>query len=357
VDLPALGRHPQAAKLRLTNDLPRRPGVYMFRSGDGEVLYVGKATDLRSRVRSYFGSDDRRKIGPLLTELQRIVHVECPTPFEAAVLEVRLIQKLLPRYNRVGTKWSNYCYVRLPSRAGGKFVVTPVALGTAPHLGPFPSRGMARLAVTALEEAMRGRREDPAELALVRPAELLAPLHTRMRALAAMEAFEQAAALRDRAGALSRALGRQHRCGALAATGQLDVRVGGHHYSFHCGRLRLEHLATAAVGIGRPREPKAVSTYPDALPVLDRDVIDELMLASTFLDRAGRRARIDTCTQTPMSLPIRPLPHFEPCRPPGLAQPGLTQPGLTQPGLAQPGLAQPGLTRPDLRQPDPTSLR
>jgi len=76
--LPRIGSHPQAAKLRMTTTLPRSPGVYLFRGLNDQVLYVGKATNLRQRVRSYFGSDDRRKIGTLLREAQRVSHITTP---------------------------------------------------------------------------------------------------------------------------------------------------------------------------------------------------------------------------------------------------------------------------------------
>jgi DNA polymerase III subunit epsilon len=111
--LPTMAGHAQAAKLRLTDGLPRSPGVYVFRGTRGEVLYVGKATNLRSRVRSYFSGDERRKIGALLRETQRIDHVVHPHPLSAAVHEVRLIHRFTPRYNRQSKDWSKYVYVKL----------------------------------------------------------------------------------------------------------------------------------------------------------------------------------------------------------------------------------------------------
>ena len=98
--LPTMSGHAQAGKLKLTTTLPRAPGVYLFRDRRGRVLYVGKATNLRSRVRSYFSGDDRRKIGALLRETQHVDHVVCRHPLEAAVLEVRLIHEHTPRFNR-----------------------------------------------------------------------------------------------------------------------------------------------------------------------------------------------------------------------------------------------------------------
>src|SRR5690606_10559664 len=100
-------------KLRLTDRLPRSPGVYLFRDRRGQVLYVGKATNLRTRVRSYFSGDGRRKVAQLLRETERIDHVVCPGPLEAEVLEVRLIHVLLLRFNRHGTRWRSYTYVKL----------------------------------------------------------------------------------------------------------------------------------------------------------------------------------------------------------------------------------------------------
>ena len=95
--LPSIDSHPSAAKLRLTTDLPREPGVYLFRDRLDRVLYVGKATNLRSRVRSYFSSDQRRKIDQLLRETERIEHRVTTHLLEAEVAEVRLIREHRPR--------------------------------------------------------------------------------------------------------------------------------------------------------------------------------------------------------------------------------------------------------------------
>src|SRR6476661_1469285 len=93
LQLPTIKGHPQLNKLRLTTGLPRRPGVYLFKGRGGRVLYVGKATNLRARVRSYFSSDQRRKVEQLLREMESIDHIVCEGPLETSVLEVRLIHQ------------------------------------------------------------------------------------------------------------------------------------------------------------------------------------------------------------------------------------------------------------------------
>ena len=111
--LPTLAGTAHVAKLKLTDRLPRAPGIYVFRDVRGEVLYVGKASNLRSRVRSYFSTDSRRKVGNLLRELARIDHTVCRGALEATVLELRLIQQHAPRYNRVGRRRAAPVFVRL----------------------------------------------------------------------------------------------------------------------------------------------------------------------------------------------------------------------------------------------------
>ncbi|MEZ5140951.1 MAG: GIY-YIG nuclease family protein [Acidimicrobiales bacterium] len=102
-----MGGHPQARKLALTTTLPRAPGVYLFRDRAGRVLYVGKAANLRQRVRSYFSSDDRRKVGNLLREAHRLDHEVCANQLEArGGARSGFIHEHQPRYNRQAKDWS-----------------------------------------------------------------------------------------------------------------------------------------------------------------------------------------------------------------------------------------------------------
>ena len=88
----ARGR-PNFGKIRLADHLPNGPGVYLFRGRDGRVLYVGKSVDLRSRVKSYFYGDGRKKVEDLLAETSAVDGVPCGSELESLILEARLIRK------------------------------------------------------------------------------------------------------------------------------------------------------------------------------------------------------------------------------------------------------------------------
>src|SRR5207302_7885406 len=158
--LPTLAGHSQVAKLRLTARLPRRPGVYLFRGRGGRVLYVGKATNLRARVRSYFSSEQRRKVTQLLREMETVDHIVCDGPLEAAVLEVRLIHQYLPPFNRRAKTWRRYAYLKLTldERFPRLSVVRKVKHDGCLYLGPLPSAGAAQAVAEAIESAVPIRR-------------------------------------------------------------------------------------------------------------------------------------------------------------------------------------------------------
>jgi DNA polymerase III subunit epsilon len=90
-------------KGHLAEDLPRGPGVYYFVDKHGTTLYVGKAKDLKARVRTYFnGGDGRRKIGRLVQEVAEVRYKETQSELRALIFEDREIKRLLPRYNSAG---------------------------------------------------------------------------------------------------------------------------------------------------------------------------------------------------------------------------------------------------------------
>lgn len=95
-------------------DFPKEPGVYFFKRGS-DVLYVGKATSLRDRVRSYFTQDLMETRGPLLVkmleEADTVTFEETETVLEALILESNLIKKLRPPYNTRDKDDKSFNYV------------------------------------------------------------------------------------------------------------------------------------------------------------------------------------------------------------------------------------------------------
>jgi DNA polymerase-3 subunit epsilon len=299
--LPKIAGHEQASKLKLTAALPRAPGVYFFRDRSGTVLYVGKATDLRARVRSYFSSDERRKITQLLRETSAIDHQVCTSPLEAAVREVRFIHELQPRFNRQAKTWGKYAYLKLTLNESFPrlSVVRSTRDDGALYLGPLASTGFAARVAEAIESAVPlrrcttriGRATPPrdapcaaAQLGVatcpcagtvsageyaaivartvrgltVDPELLLEPLRQRMEALSRAERFEEAADVRDRAAALAHALRRQRRVDAIRRAGRVVIEIRG------AGGAVLDEgcLASTFGDVGVPGDPEGPSALP-----------------------------------------------------------------------------------------------
>ncbi|MEZ5140302.1 MAG: UvrB/UvrC motif-containing protein [Acidimicrobiales bacterium] len=247
---------------------PASPGVYLFRDGGGRTLRR-QATDLRS-VRSYFSSDDRRKVGQLLREVERIDHVVCPKPARAAVLECGSSTASSPastarpppggatptsssptrRSPPVGgaepsattaPSTSGRCRRRRrPKRVAEaietavplrRCTATPSGRGALARSGPCaPAQlGVATCPCAgAISEAAYAQLVDTVRRGLLHePQLLLGPIEAKMHALAAAERFEEAADLRDRGAALAAALRRQQRFDALRRAGRVVVEIDG----------------------------------------------------------------------------------------------------------------------------------
>src|SRR5215467_5799035 len=95
--------------------IPSDPGVYLYKNAEGQVIYVGKAKNLRSRVRSYFleGAAENAKTGTLLREAVDIDYVVVDNEKEALALENNLIKQKKPRYNILLRDDKTYPYIKL----------------------------------------------------------------------------------------------------------------------------------------------------------------------------------------------------------------------------------------------------
>ena len=94
---------------------PRRPGVYLMRDADGAVIYVGKAVDLRSRVRSYFqpSSWENAKVRAIVSEVADLEFIVTDSELEALILEANLIKQHRPRYNVRLKDDKRYPYIKI----------------------------------------------------------------------------------------------------------------------------------------------------------------------------------------------------------------------------------------------------
>ena len=246
----------QRRKRHLAEQLPHAPGVYLFRDDRGQVLYVGTSKDLRTRVRSYFtASETRSRMGEMVGLASSVTGIECATPLEAEVRELRLIAEHKPKYNRRSRFPERVHWVKLTVEPWPRLsLVRRVTDDGADYIGPFSSRRTAERSVAALHEAFPIRQcggrmpKRPALSACAlaemgrclspcngsvdstryddvvdslrssltdRPDAVIASLASRMAALAADERFEDASSWRDRLAAFLRGTARTQRLRSL----------------------------------------------------------------------------------------------------------------------------------------------
>lgn len=186
-------------KRSLVQGAPSRPGVYLFHDRHEQVLYVGRARDLRARLRSYFRSERQRpSVEAALLALERVEWRVLGSELEAALEELRLIRELQPPANSRSRRRTHGIYLK---RRGEEFVATK----TATHLGPIPSHRRASLAARALSASS----DDEVERLLLGGP--LPRLRARLSHLAESLRFEEAARLRDRIEALEHVVDRLRR--------------------------------------------------------------------------------------------------------------------------------------------------
>jgi len=269
--------------------LPVRPGVYMFKDGEGHVLYVGKARVLRDRVRSYFQAgrpiDPQR--GDMVSQIADLDLVVTDTEMEALALENNFIKRHQPRFNILLRDDKNHPYLKLTldEEYPRIYVVRRVAEDGNAYGGPYIPAKLGRrtasmvhriFGIRSCKEILNGRRPRPclqyqikrclapcvAEICSLdryhqaaqdarlflegRTDEVVKSLRAQMEEAAADSRFEEAATLRDHIRALDRLEAPQK-----ITTTDIDERdLFGSHVEWDRGALQIFSVREGKV-VGR----------------------------------------------------------------------------------------------------------
>ncbi|HEY3550127.1 MAG TPA: exonuclease domain-containing protein [Gaiellaceae bacterium] len=262
-------------KRHLAFGAPTRPGVYRFLGRSDQVLYVGRARDLRARLRSYFRSDRQRPaVEAALAAAERVEWRVTGSELEAALEELRLIRDLRPPGNARVSRPERQVWLR---QRGDSVVAS-----TRPSaVGPLRSRRTAQLAARVLS---------PDELA--QPESALPRLRRRLQELSDARRFEDAGRLRDRIDALERVcreLGRLDRVRQLSCCVLVPAAEPGHVRAVFVAGGRVAAERTLPPGGGAALEIEAGLAAARRPGELD---LDELLLVDSFLRKPPPELRV-----------------------------------------------------------------
>lgn len=327
--------------------LPTGSGVYLWKDRRGKVLYVGKAVNLRARVKQYLSGQDGRTMVPFLvgraTDLEVVL---TRTEKEALLLENTLIKKHRPRFNVKLRDDSNFLHLRLDLEEGWPRYRLVRSFGGdgARYFGPYASAQKARQTLTHLqrlfplrtctdatlrsrkrpcilhqmgrcvapcvglvdEASYRALAEESTALLEGRTRGVLASLEARMHAAAAREAYEEAARLRDLMGSIRATVEQQqvvdprlsdrdvwglHRDGYTVGISVVPVREG----------VMTEPQGRVVVGVveedAELLSSALNSAYEPGTPIPDEILVpvlpaDHLALEELLSERRGRKVHI-----------------------------------------------------------------
>lgn len=328
-------------------ELPREPGVYLFKDRRGKVLYVGKAASLRVRVKQYLSGHDERAMVPFLVRRAHDVDVIVTrTEKEALLLENTLIKQHRPRFNVKLRDDANFLHLRLDlDESWPRYrLVRRIDDDRARYFGPFASAQKARQTLeylgrifplrTCTDATLRSRRRpcllyqmgrcvapcvedvDPAayrqialdSMALLegRLDEVVRDLEARMQRAAADEAFEEAARWRDLMRSVQATVERQqvvdpsladrdvwglHRDGGMVALCVVPMRAGA------VGEPRAQVVEAGVESDEELLSSVLNAWYTDGVPIPDEVLLpvlpaDQAALEDLVGERRGRKVRL-----------------------------------------------------------------
>jgi len=138
--------------------LPASPGVYIFKDGAGRVIYVGKATNLRNRVSSYFHTREHDpKTAALVSAAEDIDHIETGSDVEALLLESRLVKQYNPKYNSDLKDDKSYPYIEIGREPYPRVAITRDQTRDSLYIGPFISAGDLKQALPVFQRIFKFR--------------------------------------------------------------------------------------------------------------------------------------------------------------------------------------------------------
>mgnify|MGYP002478342515 CR=1 FL=1 len=139
--------------------LPVQSGCYLYLNADGKVLYVGKAKNLRSRVRSYFGRNTDQKARHLVRDASSLEFIVTLDEVEALILESNLIKRHKPHYNVLLKDDKSYPFLKLTNERYPTLILTRLVVNDGgTYFGPYPSAGSVRSVLDLVYSVFRLRK-------------------------------------------------------------------------------------------------------------------------------------------------------------------------------------------------------